>query len=81
MNKSIYQYIRDEYGLEFSYADQKLDAVAAEKRVADALNVPIGQPLIRMYIIAYLKNGTPFNCGTTYYRTDNFTLIQTVFKK
>lgn len=32
--------------------DQKLDAVAAEKRVADALNVPIGQPLIRMYIIA-----------------------------
>ena len=81
VSNSIYQYIRDEYGLEFSYADQKLDAVAAEKRVADALNVPIGQPLIRMYIIAYLKNGTPFNCGTTYYRTDNFTLIQTVFKK
>lgn len=78
---SIYRYISEKYGLEFSYADQKLDAVAADKDVAEALGVKIGQPLIRMFIIAHLSNGTAFNCGTTYYRTDQFSLIQTVFKK
>ena len=79
-NNSIYNYLKEQ-DIEFTYADQMLDAVLATEEIAQLLEVPVGTPLIRMYIIAYLKNGTPFNCGTTYYRTDNYQLSQTVFRK
>ena len=79
-NHSIYEYLYQQ-GIEFTYVDQMLDAVLANKEISQRLEVPVGTPLIRMYIIAHLKNGTPFNCGTTYYRTDSFQLSQTVFRK
>ncbi len=79
VSKSIYGYL-DEQNIHLSYADQKFDAISADETLAKQLHVSIGEPLIRMYIIAYLKNGTPFNCGTTYYRTDIFKLAQTVYR-
>ncbi|MGN1344537.1 MAG: GntR family transcriptional regulator [Traorella sp.] len=79
-NHSIYEYLQKE-GLEFSYVDQMLDAVIADQKISQLLDVPVNTPLIRMYIIAYLKNGMPFNCGTTYYRNDHFKLSQTVYIK
>lgn len=78
---SIYKYLEVHQDLEFTYADQKIDAVIANHKLAEILGIQEGAPLIRMYIVAYLKNGTPFNCGTTYYRVDNFKLIQTIYKK
>ena len=79
-NNSIYEYLKQQ-DIEFTYADQMLDAVLATEEIAQLLEVEVGTPLIRMYIIAHLKNGTPFNCGTTYYRTDNYQLSQTIFRK
>ena len=79
-NDSIYKYLSQQ-GIEFTYADQMLDAVLASEEIAQLLEVEVGTPLIRMYIIAHLKNGTPFNCGTTYYRTDSYQLSQTIFRK
>lgn len=80
VSHSIYQYLAS-IGIEFAYVDQMFDAILADETVAEKLNVPVGFPLIRMMIVAYLKNGTPFNCGITYYRTDSFKLSQTVFRK
>ncbi|MDD6466578.1 MAG: GntR family transcriptional regulator [Erysipelotrichaceae bacterium] len=77
---SIYRYIH-QFGIDFSYVDQTIDAASANEILADLLEVEIGTPLVRMYIVAHLKNGTPFNCGTTYYRTDHFKLTQTVYQK
>jgi Transcriptional regulators len=77
---SIYGYL-EKVGVTFSYVDQMIDAVRAEGEVAKQLEVVEGEPLVRMYLIAYLKNGTPFNCGFTYYRSDNFKLSQTVYPK
>lgn len=77
---SIYEYLTSQ-NLEYSYIDQKIDAILAQNDIAKLLNVKNNTPLIRMYIIAYLKNGTPFNCGTTYYLTDVFKLSQTVYKR
>lgn len=77
---SIYEYLYQQ-NIEFSYVDQMLDATIANEEIAALLDIAVGTPLIRMYIIAHLKNGTPFNCGTTYYRTDHYQLSQTVFRK
>ena len=77
---SIYGYLQEQ-GISFSYVDQMIDAVAATEEIAKQLEVPIGEPLIQMYLVAYLENGTPFNCGTTYYRTDTYKLLQTVYQK
>ena len=77
---SIYGYL-EEQGITFSYIDQAIDAVTAESGIAEQLEIEEGTPLVRMYLIAYLKNGTPFNCGFTYYRTDSYKLSQTVYRK
>ena len=80
VSNSIYDYLKQQ-GIEFTYVDQVLDAVLATEEIASLLEVPVKTPLIRMYIIAHLKNGTPFNCGTTYYRTDTYQLSQTIYRK
>lgn len=77
--QSIYGYLSSQ-NIDFSHADQKIDAMPADEELSRMLHVALGEPLIRMYVIAYLKNGTPFNCGTTYYRTDIFKLAQTVYR-
>lgn len=77
---SIYGYLQ-EHNIDFSYVDQTIDATSADEVLAGLLDVEVGTPLVRMYIVAHLKNGTPFNCGTTYYRTDHFKLAQTVYRK
>ncbi len=78
---SIYELLEKRDQIFFQYADQTLDAIAAEPRVAELLRVPTGTPLLRMKIVAYEKKGSVFNWGTTYFRTDHFHLIQTVFKR
>lgn len=75
---SIEAILQQRYGFYFHYADQWIDAVSADAELARMLQVPIGAPLVRMFSISYLANGTPFNSGSCIYRTDDFKLIQTV---
>lgn len=75
---SIFEALKKRYGYTFHSADQWIDAVCADAELSRLLEVPIGTPLVRTFSISYLPNGTPFNCGDCYYRTDHFKLIQSV---
>lgn len=75
---SILDMMEQRYGYRFYCADQWIDAVTADEKLAAALKVPAGTPLVRSYSVSYLSNGTPFNCGSCIYRTDNLKLIQSV---
>ncbi len=75
---SIAELMERRYGYTFHSADQWIDAVCADAELARKLEVPAGTPLVRTFSIAYLTNGTPFNCGSCYYRTDSFKLIQSI---
>lgn len=76
--QSIEDKIKEVYGYSIQSADQWIDAVLADEKLATLLEVPEGTPLVRTYSVSYLPNGTPVNSGTCIYRTDKIKLIQSV---
>lgn len=78
VNQSIYAHL-EKKGISFAFLDQKLEAIICPPDIANKLEILEGHPLILMSLIVYMKNGTAFNCGTEYYRTDKFTLVQSVY--
>lgn len=80
VNDSIYNYLKTK-GIVLSFVDQKIEAVNANKKIAQKLDIQEGMALIKMDIIAYMKNGLPFNCGIQYYRTDQYKLVQSIYAK
>jgi len=75
---SIEDKINSLYGYTVQSADQWIDAVLADAKLARLLEVAEGTPLVRTYSVSYLPNGTPINSGTCIYRTDSYKLIQSV---
>lgn len=76
---SIYEHL-EKKGIIYAFLDQKLEAVACPQIIADKLNVEKGHPVIKMSLIIYMKNGIAYNCGTEYYLSDKYTLIQSVYR-
>lgn len=80
VNQSIYKYL-EEKGICFSFLDQRIEAVLSPKKVADKLEIIEGHPLILMSMIVYMRNGTVFNYGIEYCRTDKYRLVQSIYNK
>ena len=59
-------------GLKVAHAEQTLSASAADARVADALEVPIGSPLIRMNRLSLDSDHRAIEYFVSYYRPDRF---------
>lgn len=77
---SIFQHL-EKKGISFAYADQKLEAIPCPKKIAKSLEIKQDYPVIKMTLTSYTKNGMAFNYGQEYYRTDKFTLVQSIYKK
>ena len=80
INTSIFDHL-EKKGISFAYADQKMEAIKCPADIAKALEIDKDHPVIKMSLTSYTKNGMPFNYGHEYYRTDKFTLVQSVYKK
>lgn len=80
VNGSIYQHFESK-GIAYAFADQKIEAISCPDIIAHYLEIPPASPVILMSLTVYMKNGIPFNFGYAYYRTDKFTLIQSVYNK
>lgn len=80
IRKSIYSHLETK-GICFAFLDQKLEAVSCPAHIAEALDIAPDTPVIRMSLTVYMKNGVPFNYGVQYYRTDKFTLVQSVYNR
>lgn len=80
INQSIYKHLKEK-GIVYAYVDQMIEAVSCPKDIATALGIKQHHPVILMSLIAYMKNGVPFNCGFEYYRSDQYTLLQSVYNK
>ncbi len=59
-------------GIEVANAEQTLSAAAADARVADVLQVPIGSPLIQMKRLSLDPEQRPIEYFVSYYRPDRF---------
>ncbi len=73
--ESLFAIIEREYGTKLGYADEEVDATAADARAAELLNVPRREPLLRIRQLIYSTNGKPLMYVIGIYRSDRHNLI------
>ncbi|HET7891513.1 MAG TPA: GntR family transcriptional regulator [Candidatus Sulfotelmatobacter sp.] len=72
---SLFATLEHDYGVELAYADEEVDATAAEANVADLLNVPRAAPVLRIRQIIYSSKGKATIYGVGFYRSERHTLF------
>lgn len=72
---SLFATLEHNYGVELAYADEEVDATAAEGNVAELLQVPAGHPALRIRQVIYSTKGKATIYGVGYYRSERHQLF------
>ena len=72
---SLFGTLQHDYGVELAYADEEVDATAAEPKVADLLQVPHGFPVLRIRQVIYSTKGRATIYVVGLYRSDRHRLF------
>lgn len=71
-DRSLYQVLRDSYGVRPAKGHRAIEAVALSREDADHLGVPKGSPGLRMYSTTRSSDGVVFEHFDAHYRGDIF---------
>jgi GntR family transcriptional regulator len=72
---SLFALLQQEYAIQFSYADEEIDAAAADARSAQLLHVERGLPLLRMRQVLYSIKARPVAYVMGLYPSDRHKLL------
>ena len=72
---SLFMTLQHDYGVEIAYADEEIDATAADVRTAELLSLPRGAPLLRMRQLIYSNKGKATVYVLGLYRSGRHTLM------
>ncbi len=72
---SLFGTLEREYGVDLTYADEEVDATAADARVAQCLEVPRGSPVLRIRQVIYSSKGKPVIYVIGFYRSERHSLF------
>lgn len=72
---SLFATLEQAFGIELAYADEEIDATAADPRTAELLAVPRNTPLLRIRQIIYTTKGKPAIYVVGLYRSGRHTLL------
>jgi GntR family transcriptional regulator len=72
---SLFGIIERNYGVVLGYADEEVDATAADARTADLLGVPKREPLLRIRQVIYSSKGAVITYVLGMYRSDRHNLV------
>jgi GntR family transcriptional regulator len=72
---SLFAILEREYDVKLGYADEEIDATGADPRVAELLNVPRREPLLRIRQVIYSAKGRPLIYVLGIYRSDRHNLV------
>ena len=72
---SLFATLQHDFGVELAYADEEVDATAADAHNADLLSVPRGAPLLRIRQVIYSTTGKAVIYGVGFYRSERHTLF------
>jgi len=72
---SLFGTLQHDYGVELAYADEEVDATAAEASVAELLGVPRGASVLRIRQVIYSTKGKATIYGVGFYRSERHTLF------
>ncbi len=72
---SLFSMLERDYGVQLAYADEEVDATAAEGRVAQLLDVTRGAPVMRIRQVIYSANAKPVIYVVGFYRAERHSLF------
>ncbi|MGB8801714.1 MAG: UTRA domain-containing protein [Candidatus Acidiferrales bacterium] len=72
---SLFVTLEHEYGVELAYADEEIDATAADLKTAELLSVPRGSPLLRIRQLIFTTKGRACMYVLGLYRSGRHTLV------
>jgi GntR family transcriptional regulator len=72
---SLFARLEQDYGVQLTYADEEVDATAADLRIAQFLQVPRGTPVMRIRQVIYSSNGKPVIYVVGFYRAERHSLF------
>ncbi len=72
---SLFGILEHDYGVELAYADEEVNATAAEAKIADLLDLPHGAPVLRIRQVIYSSKGNPTIYVVGFYRSERHTLF------
>ena len=72
---SLFATLERDYGIELAYADEEVDATAADAHVADLLGVARGSSVMRIRQVIYSAKGKAIIYGVGFYRSERHTLF------
>ena len=73
--ESLFGILERDYDVEISYADEEIDATAADPRIADLLAVPRRDPVLRIRQVIYSTKGKAIMYVLGFYRSDRNNLV------
>jgi len=66
--KSLYRIIEEKYGVKITKVKRIMESVQADEGIAKMLRVKVGDPILKIEGVAYLKDGQPIDCFIEHYR-------------
>jgi len=72
---SLFSVLQQKYEVALSYADEEVDATAADRRTAQLLQIAPGSPLLRIRQVLYSTRAKPVIYVTGLYPSDRHTLL------
>jgi GntR family transcriptional regulator len=72
---SLFAALQRDYGVELAYADEEVDATAADTNTAELLDLPKGSPLLRIRQVIYSTKGKATIYVIGFYRSERHTLF------
>jgi GntR family transcriptional regulator len=73
--ESLFGILERNYKVELGYADEEVDATAADPRIAELLAIPRREPLLRIRQIIYSTKGKAVMYVLGFYRSDRHNLV------
>src|SRR6266850_2193751 len=73
--ESLFALLERNYKVELGYADEEIDATAADPRIAELLAVPLREPLLRIRQVIYSTKGKATMYVLGFYRSDRHNLV------
>lgn len=72
---SLFGTLQHDYGVELAYADEEIDATAADSNLAELLALPKGAPILRIRQVIFSTKGKATIYGVGFYRSERHTLF------
>jgi GntR family transcriptional regulator len=72
---SLFATLQHDYGVELAYADEEVDATAAEANIAELLGVARGASVLRIRQVIYSTKGKATIYAVGFYRSERHTLF------